>query len=335
VPAVGAPVVRDRQRHSATTLENGDILIAGGTSATAGGAVAQAELYEPGPQRFTATGSLLTPRARHTATRLGDGTVLVAGGEAAAAAIAAPEIYTPATGQFTAAPGTPLTARRDHSATLAANGTVLVAGGEQGGQPLASIERYVGGASGFAPVGSLLQARTRHMALRLENGSIWVAGGTTGAGGATPTASIEVLDSVSGLPRPARSGLAVPRAGASATFLPGGSILICGGFGVGGTALDSGEVYDPRNEKVVASVRMSRARGEARVARVFDGRVLVVGGDATADIFDTISGVFVVAASALGQPRTGGHSLTPLGTADVLVFGGGPANAPAELFDPR
>jgi hypothetical protein len=41
---------------------------------------ANAEVFAPESERFTASGPLVTPRNRHTATVLADGTVLIAGG---------------------------------------------------------------------------------------------------------------------------------------------------------------------------------------------------------------------------------------------------------------
>src|SRR5438876_586877 len=60
--------------HTATLLQNGKVLVAGGTS---GGS---AELCDPTTRTWTDTGSLGTTRWYHTATLLPNGQVLVAGG---------------------------------------------------------------------------------------------------------------------------------------------------------------------------------------------------------------------------------------------------------------
>src|SRR5262245_60198159 len=69
----------ERYAHTATLLQNGMVLVAGGFDRH-GGAVASAEVYDPASKTWTATGSLNTARAYHTATLLQDGMVLVAGG---------------------------------------------------------------------------------------------------------------------------------------------------------------------------------------------------------------------------------------------------------------
>ena len=58
-----------RAGHSATTLQNGQILMAGGYDYTMGelAPTREAELFNPTTLTFSVTGSLLTPRAYHIA----------------------------------------------------------------------------------------------------------------------------------------------------------------------------------------------------------------------------------------------------------------------------
>lgn len=67
-----------RDCHTATLLQNGMVLIAGGRSGN--NTLSSAELYDPTTGTFTLTGSLLTARCDHSATLLQNGTVLIAGG---------------------------------------------------------------------------------------------------------------------------------------------------------------------------------------------------------------------------------------------------------------
>ena len=66
-----------RWAHTATLLQNGMVLVAGGTGGV--GANTSAELYDPASGTWTVTGSLNTGRFYHTATLLQNGIVLVAG----------------------------------------------------------------------------------------------------------------------------------------------------------------------------------------------------------------------------------------------------------------
>lgn len=137
-----------RQSHTATLLQNGNVLVIGGANST--GAISDAELYDPSSGTWiTISNKMSTPRVGHTATLLNDGMVLVAGGSAessASTALASAELYNPAgrTWQITAPLNVP---REGHTATLLSNGTVLMAGGlNELTNILSSCEIYVPGA---------------------------------------------------------------------------------------------------------------------------------------------------------------------------------------------
>src|SRR5206468_3234457 len=68
-----------RAYHTATLLQNGKVLIVGGSN-WPDGPLASAELYDPVSGTWSLTGSLATARQDHAATLLPNGKVLVAGG---------------------------------------------------------------------------------------------------------------------------------------------------------------------------------------------------------------------------------------------------------------
>lgn len=175
-----------REFHTATLLQNGQVLVAGGvfTDSTGSqfGYLSSAELYNPATGTWAITGSMSTTRSQHTATLLQNGQVLVAAGTNLCCILSSAELYNPSTGTW-ATTGSLSTARYNHTATLLTNGQVLVAGGEtldNYGCPIvfSSAELYNPGTGVWTTTGSLNQARDSHTATLLSNGQVLVAGGS-------------------------------------------------------------------------------------------------------------------------------------------------------------
>lgn len=86
-----------RAYHSAVLLQNGKVLLAGGTSNSQSySPLASAELYDPATGQFTAISDMHDTRMDFGMTLLGDGRVLITGGlTAAGGVLATAELYTP------------------------------------------------------------------------------------------------------------------------------------------------------------------------------------------------------------------------------------------------
>jgi hypothetical protein len=170
-----------RLYHTATLLNDGTVLIAGGYDNN-GHTSASAELYNSATATFTPTLSLNTARYRHTATLLNSGMVLIAGGEDSNGnALASAELYNPAAGSF-AIDGSLNTARILHTATLLNNGTDLMTGGYGSSAYLTAAELNDPATETFAPTGSLNIGRYLHTASLLNNGMNLIAGGDNSSG---------------------------------------------------------------------------------------------------------------------------------------------------------
>jgi hypothetical protein len=131
-----------RDRHTATLLSSGQVLVAGGSRGNFHFAI-KTELYDPASGTWTVTHPLRNSHNRkyHTATLLPNGQVLVAGG-VRAIPLSTAGLYDPVTGMWdgTASMGT---ARAAHTATLLPSGQVLVTGGVGSGLiPVSSAELY-------------------------------------------------------------------------------------------------------------------------------------------------------------------------------------------------
>jgi Galactose oxidase, central domain/Dockerin type I domain/Kelch motif len=180
-----------RNKHTATLLQNGMVLVAGGIGSL-GVHLTSAELYDPASGTWTATGSMGTARCEHTATLLPSGKVLVAGGYNGPA-LSSAELYDPASGTWTAT-GSMRDERGEHTATVLPNGKVLVVGGFDLSSAWRSGELYDPVTGTWTATGSMGTARDEHTATLLPNGKVLVAGGSNGV----PLSSAELYVSDGG-----------------------------------------------------------------------------------------------------------------------------------------
>jgi N-acetylneuraminic acid mutarotase len=174
-----------RYGHTATLLNNGTVLVTGGSS-QGGSELSSAEIFDPASGTWTPTANLPTPVRGQTATLLPNGTVLVAGGSNSTGTTADAEIYDPASGTWTPTASLPMSIQ-GHTATLLLNGTVLVAGGESidvstgAGAATANAEIYDPATGTWTPTGNLLTPLQNQGATLLNNGTVLVVGPDSGA----------------------------------------------------------------------------------------------------------------------------------------------------------
>ncbi len=294
------PMTLDRSFHSATLLQNGNVLIAGGVTAiesggpTGGSIVSSAELFNPGTSVFTspaafcteppsspiAKGCMNSDRAGHTATLLGNGKVLLAGGFDGTQALKTAEVYDPSSNTFTATSSDMTSERVGDTATLLTNGNVLLAGGQPGSLtigsylPLASAELYSPATNKFSKTGSMTSAREEPTATLLRNGEVLMTGGVNAAGTILKTA--ELYNPAKGT-FAATAPMTDARAGHSATLLGNGNVLIAGGFDAKGLVATA-EIYNSATGKFSATGVMTDARAGHAAGLLPDGTVMVVGG---------------------------------------------------------
>jgi|GEM_PF-2721211 N-acetylneuraminic acid mutarotase len=235
-----ADMTTARTLHSATVLNDGRVLIAGGFSVIAStpptAALNSAELFDPATDTFSAVAPMNTARAGHTATLLADNSVLVTGGatqNSTPTYLASGEVYDPASNSWTAVNNQMSVARGGHSASLLDNGEVLIAGtvlaynGQGCGSTCAATDLYDPTTNSFVATGNLNTARYDQAASILANGQVLVTGGCCGNNG-TPLSSAELYNPSQGSWSTTAS-LQVPRTGHAAVYLTDGRILIAGG----------------------------------------------------------------------------------------------------------
>jgi hypothetical protein len=333
-----------RVSHTATLLQDGRVLVVGGTSGT--GTLQTAELYDPAAGTFASTGSLITARQGHSAVLLGDGTVLVVGGYSGSAYLASAEIYDPSSGTFSSTANDMPDPRMDFAAALM-GGNVLVAGGfyrTGGGSSL--VDHYLAtavlydpttrsfGAAGSTP--SMSSERRGPAAATIAGPGLLIAGGRSSAGVTASADAFAANAFTSG------GTMTQRREYTTATTLPGGKVLVTGGFD-GGSSLSSADLFDPGTSGFAATGSLATARSHHTASALVDGRVVVTGGTngvsflGSTEIYDPGASTF---AAATGQnlvtPRDD-HVATSLGDGRILVTGGRSANgilSSAEIYTP-
>jgi len=182
-------------------------------------------------------------------------------------------LQAPASNTWAPTPGAMAEARSGAAAALLSDGRVLVTGGDGAAGALASAEAFNPDGS-FSPVASMAFPRSRHVSVALKDGRVLVAGGVTADSSATTSA--EIYDPTSDAWQ-AAGAMLEGRAGATATLLQDGHVLIAGGEN-SGTASQTLEVFDPVSDSFLPAGVMSSARKDHAAALLGDGRVLVIGG---------------------------------------------------------
>ncbi len=290
-----------RAGHTATLLNTGQVLLAGGADGSApwkfgttGVKVSNtADLYDPATRSFAQTGNMNYPRAGATATVLQDGTVLIVGGVAAPAEI----YYSDGTFRPT---GTPIISRAYHTATLLANGKVLIAGGLTLNSTVtqdaatSSAELYDPGCSCFTLLSSTMSIpREMHTATLLSSGVVVMIGGTSDGVNGLGTAEVydpkvgpqgAFIKTISGTSTTQIGPMITARMRHTAAVLSNGMILVAGGANptqtstTNWTPIAAAESYNPFTGQFTSTVAMPQPTEGGSWVVLSDGTIMVAGG---------------------------------------------------------
>jgi len=336
--AAAGQMIEPRSGHTATLLPDGKVLITGGMRRNQD-FYKSAELYDPATGKFQrAAGEMNERRVGHIAVRLRSGKVLIAGGFVGHGCTDSAELYDPTTGRFAVVSSRMTVPRGDARATLLPDGDVLITGGADHDSPggVASAEIFHVSTMTFQAVAPMHSARVSHTATLLQDGRVLVAGGR----GDKVNASAEIYD-----PKTARftetGTMITARYKYTAGVLPDGRVLIAGGSDERdwNGNLNNAEIYDPRTGKFTAapSLNDSRFKLPEEAVQLGSGRLLIAGGSKQVEVFDLMSGKFLL---VVGQMNDARHFMTEtkLNDGSVLLVGGYPNNdqatAQAWIYQP-
>ncbi|MFL5353056.1 kelch repeat-containing protein [Archangium sp.] len=334
-----------RAGHTATLLEDGRVLLAGGYQLDLNGntsTLSTAELFDPVTSTLEQAPGLGSPRAFHTATRLPGGKVLLAGGEVKSVEGTLPvhdaRVLDVAQGTYT---GVELMAARTrHAAAVDSGGHVLLVGGVgEGGSVLMQTEGYDATTGQVFPVRTPLP-RLGMGVMAVQGGQrIAVVGGSDGVA-LRPEVLFFAYEGGTFVPVGEGARLREPRR--DAALVPYGGterLLYVGGHdspGLGDDAhlLASSEVVSPGAAEPVTAGPQIFARSEPCAVALPDGRVMALGGrqfslgglvsDAHVELL--VPGKDGGAPALLGlmplERQRYQHSCTVLEDGSVLVVGG-------------
>ncbi len=317
-----------RGQHTATVLNDGRILVAGG--GTAGIMFATAEIYDPATSRWTATGSMASARKQHTATLLTDGRVLVTGGLTTGSALATAEIYNPAAGTWSSAGAfSSGFARMQHSATRMNDGRVLVAGGNDTTTfvPTATVEIYDPTTNTWS-AGPVLPGGNRfdHAAVLLQDGRVMLFGGSFNSNSGFNSTLIydPVANSWTN-----GAAMGAARNQPTATVLADGRVLVVGGGPLPASPSPSAERYDPVANTWTGAGSLATPVYGLTATLLANGRVLAAGGANgvnastvinTTALYDPTSNAWTTAKPMLSSRYT--HTGSLLADGSVILVGG-------------
>jgi hypothetical protein len=281
-----------RKAHSATVLNDGTILLAGGIglNGTTVDTWKVALIFDPTSESFLNPIPMRSQRANHTATLLGDGRVLLAGGTQGTHELETTEIFDPVAQTFCDGPSLSPQPRAFHSAVRIGESTVALLGGVGAGQVLSSVQFVTvsGCAQGAAVNGPALAKARSHLLAALVPGrdAVVVAGGFDAV--ATAIENGKGIDSVEIIKlnrsNPGTSTLAAcnlkllnPRGAATLAEIPTG-LLVFGGLNAQGLALSSAETlrFGAAND---CDVSFTASAGQLTVPRAGAQATAMVGGD--------------------------------------------------------
>ncbi|HEY2395333.1 MAG TPA: kelch repeat-containing protein [Rudaea sp.] len=252
--ATTSPMNAARHGATATLLNSGKVLVAGGIASNSQARLATAELYDPATNTFSYTGSMHAARDVASAVKLPNGNVLICGGgDGTGVSLDSSEIYiATGTGAGTFTVGATMKAKRDDAtATLLPGGLVLIVGGINNDVPIGSAELYDYNANTFTLSKSSITPRHFHTANLLASGQVLIAGGVDGATNIGTLKDAQLYDPPTDMFL-TTGAMVTARYYHTATLLQDGRVLVAGGYNDAGV-VETAEIYGEAGDQIFAN----------------------------------------------------------------------------------
>jgi len=307
-------MANSEENATATLLQNGTVLSAGGDLGGIGVGIRKAQIYDPAANVWKKTGNMNAVRYGHSSTLLPNGQVLIAGGGNATYpnfnVLSTADLYDPATGTF-ALTGKMSTGHYGHTATLLPNGKVLVTGGMfvywlriRRGACTNAAELYDPASRTWSSAGTTSTVHCGATATLLPSGRVLVAGGGTSQLYDPSTNSWSTSGAMVG-----------NRSGHSAVLLQTGKVLVAGPD-------TSAELYDPANGTWSTTGTQLFSHPYVTMVLLANGKALLAGNNTAGncELYDPFTGTWT-ATGNLNHQRFN-FPVTQLPDGRVLVVGG-------------
>ena len=320
-----------RRGHGAARLNDGRVLVAGGSGSAVGLAC---EVWDPATGTWAGTSPLGNARNSFVLVTLTDDRVLAVGPHN----IAVAEAWDPSTGNWSPLPGPTPPVSRTQAVRLA-DGRVLVPGGFVPAVSVTTAEIFDPGTDTWSGTGPMNERRNLYGLALLSSGKVLVAGGWVGQSGAKHSTA-ELYDPATNTWVPTGS-MAEARTQIHAARLDDGRVLVAGGLGTGFPEdLSTAEIYDPSTEMWSPTDPLSQLRRDTRLIPLQGGQlVLAAAGSAAGSpismtqVFHRKSGTWFDSGDLAVNRGASAPSHTLLSDDRVLLAGGGNITATAEVFD--
>lgn len=343
-----------RDRHTATLLPNGKVLIIGGESLSVveHNPVAMAELYDPQTKTFTPAGNLVHPRLGHSSLLLPSGKVVVLGGYSInpstwdrVLGLSAVEEWDPSSMSFSVI-GTLINERSGSHAVLRQDGKIEVIGGFDVSKQLDMNSYYTetfDPNTGISQLDfALSELETGSVLVQTDGSHFMLMGGENGLGFWHQLDGSYLYSTDGSSPNPSAGG-AMPYAftAAAGVNLPIGKVVVAGGqcasapanIKTTGSMISEAIVIDYKNiPSSFVLIQLINGRINHQTILFPDGTVGLVGGETFtgSNIGSYLSDIEILDVNALKTStltttlkcaRTL-HTVTPLNDGSFLIVGG-------------
>jgi len=274
-----------RSKHGAAIVTGGKVFVVGTTGAgTPCAAGSTTELYDPGTDTWTASGSMSISRGEPAVAVLSpSGKVFVGAGRACGGPTDPSntgEVWNPSTGTFTPVPGTMSSGHGIPSFAPFGTDKAVIAGGWPGYGATSNGEVYDGATNTFSSAPKMTVDRGNAPTVVLDDGRVLIIGGAYYSGGDNGRSTVDVFVPAAGVFSAPVAAMPEVRYLGPATKLTSGKVLVShGNQGYPSYAWNTTSyLYDPGANTWSLAGSVVEPRGETGMAPLPGGGAIVPGG---------------------------------------------------------